>query len=124
MKKLILIAATIIGLSSSMLADPAYARERYSPTARPISYCLLRVRGKTIINGPCVLYMEKDGSFQIDKGRWFAIINKNDNGTAELSWNDSGGYPESHANADPSLGMLVRDGECWSNNNAKVCARK
>jgi hypothetical protein len=84
--------------------------------------CSLTVDGKVYINKICNGEFEKDGSFtigagQAKRGRYFAYMNHNEDGTMTGYWNAGG---ESHA-SDP-LGILSKSGRCWTNSHAKVCA--
>jgi hypothetical protein len=88
--------------------------------------CFLSVDGRVYLDGPCTVNIGKDGSFTVGvsdakRSRYFAYVNV-DAATkkADASWN--GVEAESHAH-DP-LGTLSRDGGCWSNARAKVCAWK
>lgn len=87
--------------------------------------CLIEIGGKKYLNGRCNIEISSDGSFSIGTGdrrrasRFFAYINKNEDGTAEGSWN--GVHGGSHAH--DSLGTLRREGSaCWVNSTAKICA--
>ena len=87
--------------------------------------CVLQVDGKKYLNGPCEITMnDKQGSFAIGVGKthrskYFAYVNMEDDG-AHGYWNET---PDaSHAHSD--LGILKRDGACWVNDKARVCAYK
>ena len=85
--------------------------------------CTLQVDGKSYINGPCDIDMQQGGSFQISpvikRGTYFATVQiDKDAGNAMGFWN--GVNAESHAHDE--LGTLVRQGACWVNSRAKVCA--
>ena len=89
--------------------------------------CLLEVNGHAYIKGACKIEVSKDGSFDIGTGgqsAYFAYVNLDEplqaraRQTAEGFWN--GEHGESHAHTP--LGTLTRDGACWSNQTAKVCA--
>ena len=82
--------------------------------------CLLVVDGTKYINGRCDIEMDKGGSFQIyEKGKrgYFAYVNLTDDG-AEGWWNEERTANHAHS----SLGTLSRNGACWENERAKVCA--
>ena len=49
---------------------------------------------------------------------FFAYVNKNEDGSAQGSWNKDAS--DTHAQAE--LGRLVRKGACWQNKRAKICA--
>ncbi len=128
---------------SAMLLAPTTA------SASRISSCTLVVKGKTYITGPCdfedigggsfilrdlklVIGCDVDNNNKIDatddcagaeervfhKGA-FVYVNVSATNTADGSWNETTG---THAHSP--LGVLKRSGSCWSNKNAKVCARK
>ena len=85
--------------------------------------CILEVNGRSYLQGPCeITIQDKQGSFSIGAGpthraKYFAYVNMDDDG-AHGYWNET---PDaSHAHAD--LGMLKRDGACWKNSTARVCA--
>jgi hypothetical protein len=82
--------------------------------------CLLEVNGKKYITGACKIEMDKDGSFRVydlKKRGYFAYVTMAHVG-ANGYWN--GTEKGSHAH-DP-LGDLYKDGACWKNEDAKVCA--
>lgn len=82
--------------------------------------CLLEVDGRRYISGACRIDMEKGGSFQIydlKKRGYFAYVDVNGS-TAEGYWNEEPGANHAHS----PLGTLTRDGACWTNDRAKVCA--
>lgn len=105
---LLLLACTLIAGSASV----------YAKTGR----CLLEVNKKTYLDGPCEVSIEKGGSFTIgvsDKhpSKYFAYVLMDDDG-AHGYWNEEPGA--THAHSD--LGVLKRDGACWVNDAARVCA--
>ena len=82
--------------------------------------CRLVVDGKTYITGACRIEIENGGSFQIydlKKFGYFAYVNVSGN-TAEGYWNEERGANHAHS----PLGTLTRDGACWKNDRAKICA--
>lgn len=87
--------------------------------------CLLVVDGKTYISGRCEIELYKDGtgSFQITEirkgGRYFAQVLIDNNGASGY-WNEERGANHAHT----PLGELTRDGACWKNGRARVCAWK
>lgn len=109
-KPSLLILATFTAV---IVALPAQAR---------LAKCLLQVEGQTYIDGPCDFEPSRkgDGSFQItgESGKHFAYVYVEGDGKASAHWNGILGENRAH---DP-LGMLTRDGACWSNATAKLCA--
>jgi hypothetical protein len=96
-------------------------------SAEKISSCTLTVAGKRVISGPCEFRDLHDGDFTITKGLWFAyvLINTDNPSTAHAYWNDDDGAPVSHAHSP--LGTLTRRSgsqDCWSNDQATVCAKR
>src|SRR6476660_318770 len=89
--------------------------------------CKLVVKGKTYIDGRCNFEDFGDGSFAIGVlrddqripvgGFYFAYVDVHGN-KAEAKWNED--PRELHANAP--LGTLSRNGACWENAIAQVCA--
>jgi len=88
--------------------------------------CLLEVGGKKYLDGMCNIMTSEDGSISIGVGtegrrnasKFFAYVNKNEDGTAEGTWN--GIQAESHA--QQRLGTLRQEGDaCWVNSTSKVC---
>ena len=96
----------------------------YATSARDISRCLIEVDGRTWADGPCDFEPldEGDASFEvIEKAQpqTFAYIFMAQDGDPPHGfWN--GGEGATHAHDD--LGELRRDGACWLNDRAKVCA--
>lgn len=94
-----------------MAAGTAYAKD---------ARCELTISGKTWIDGPCEFtdIGGGDGSFIVTgTNGYFAYANK-DGDQMRGSWN--GEFKESRAHDD--LGMLDRDGACWVNETARLCA--
>jgi len=92
-------------------------------TAQAVAFqgkCLLEVNGHAYIKGPCDIDVDKGGSFDIGTAAqttYFAHVDV-DGQTAEGLWNEEPGATHAHT----PLGTLTRDGACWSNQTAKVCA--
>ncbi len=84
--------------------------------------CLISVGGRTYLDGPCRITLYPGGGFQAGgrgRGAYFATVDIDSaSGGATSFWN--GVDAESHAH-DP-LGTVVRQGGCWVNSNARVCA--
>lgn len=87
--------------------------------------CMIQVKQKTYLNGPCEITInDSQGSFSIGAGethrsKYFAYVNMQDDG-AHGYWNETPGSNHAHT----SLGILKRDGACWKNETARVCAYK
>lgn len=85
--------------------------------------CVLQVNKRTYLNKPCnVMKTDRQGSFTIGVGndkreKYFAYVNMEDDG-AHGYWNETPDASHAHT----SLGILKRDGACWKNSNARVCA--
>lgn len=86
--------------------------------------CLIQVRGKTYVQGPCPIYMNgstvivgSDGERRASP--YFAYIDANPDGSADGRWNETPGS----THAQTGLGTLKRDGFCWLNATAKICAK-
>ncbi|KXK00939.1 MAG: hypothetical protein UZ17_ACD001001993 [Acidobacteria bacterium OLB17] len=103
----------------------AFAQAPAGVEAAKPGRCLLVIDGKTYISGRCDIEMYNDGtgSFQITerrkRGAYFAQV-LIDNGEALGYWNEERAATHAHA----SLGALTRDGACWKNDRARVCAWK
>lgn len=91
--------------------------------------CLLVVDGKTHISGKCRIVMDFEndggGSFEIleirkGRGQYFAQVLVSGRDAAVGYWN--GERLATHAHSQ--LGDLKRDGACWKNERARVCAWK
>jgi hypothetical protein len=84
--------------------------------------CVLQVKGKSYLNGPCDITIDANGSFQVSTrtGRlYFAHVLVESDGSATASWN--GTIPgATHAHTD--LGALTKQDGCWVNDQAKICA--
>lgn len=112
-------AAALMGCLISLTVDVVHAAA--SSQAR----CLLEVRQKRYIDGPCPLTLETDGSFTVGASEtqsleYFAIVSLTGKNTADGFWNEEKGANHAHG----KLGTLKRNGACWQNAQAKVCAWK
>jgi hypothetical protein len=92
--------------------------------ARDITRCLIEADGTTWADGPCEFVALEKGyaSFEVvekAEPQTFAhtYVNQNEEPTNGV-WNGGEGAMHAH---DP-LGGLHRDGACWLNERAKVCA--
>jgi hypothetical protein len=81
--------------------------------------CRLVVSGNTYIDGNCWVRLERDGSFQIMSldEKYFAQLLRSD-GEAMGHWNETPGSTHAHT----TLGNMTRNGACWSNPDAELCA--
>jgi hypothetical protein len=109
------LACAMIAMSVLIVGGPALAKT---------GQCLIEVNGKTYLKGPCEISMDGGhGSFSVGAGahrsKYFAYVNL-DEGRAEGFWNGV----EAETHAQESLGPLVRDGACWKNRSARICAYK
>jgi len=81
--------------------------------------CRLVVNVATHIDGDCWIRLEDDGSFQIMSldDKYFAQLNRS--GREELGyWTET----PSSTHAHTALGIMTRNGPCWSNVEAEICA--
>jgi len=85
--------------------------------ADEISRCVLEVDGQSYIDGPCEYGPFDGGDFQIVGKDYFAYVYPSSKPVLGY-WNGDPGATHAH---DP-LGELTRDGACWVNARAKVCA--
>lgn len=102
-------------LAALALTLPAAAAD-----ARPAT-CLLEVGGQIYGQGNCDFDgFDSDGSFSITfpTSPYFAYVIVTSRGVADGSWNAD---PQS-THAHTPLGTLYRDGACWGNDYARVCA--
>ena len=116
-----LIVATSVVAICALTGSAALAAQRPA-LCKPV------VKGKTYINGRCNFEdFGTDGSFAIGVlrddqpipvgGFYFAYVDVHGN-TAEAKWNQDPG----DLHADASLGTLTRNGACWENAIAQICA--
>ncbi|MSP03140.1 MAG: hypothetical protein EXR07_19145 [Acetobacteraceae bacterium] len=88
--------------------------------------CVLQVDGKTYLNGPCPITLEKGGDFTVGadgtkSAKFFAtVLIDKEAGTADGWWNGTEGGGHAH----DKLGTLTRQGACWVNERAKVRATR
>lgn len=104
-----------------IVAATFFALTPKSSDARP-STCLLSVEGEAYIDGACdfTLLSGTDGDFRITgpDGKYFAYLYVKGKDTGDAHWNGAIGESRAHT----PLGMLKREGACWSNDTAKLCA--
>lgn len=105
-------AACAVGLAA-LVAAPLQARP---------ADCLLAVGGQTYIAGSCDIIPLDDelGSFQIISTdlSYFAYLYVEGADAASAFWNETAGASHAHT----PLGALTRDGACWVNAAARICA--
>ena len=87
--------------------------------------CLLQVKGTSFIDGECSITLSEGGDFQVMSVRngapeYFAVVSMAEGGAALGVWNEDRGANHAHT----PLGTLRREGACWLNDEAKVCAWK
>lgn len=87
-----------------------------------LAYCKLFIDGVRYISGKCFFstIIDRSGSFQImpGNGKYFAQVHVTSPGIANGYWNE-----DVYANhAHSSLGELMREGACWTNERVSVCA--
>ncbi|MEP6947258.1 MAG: hypothetical protein ABJA02_15165 [Acidobacteriota bacterium] len=120
MRSIILVAlAFMLACGVAFASKPLVLKIGELSMSKP-GRCLLEVDGKKYISGGCRIELEKGGSFQIydlKKHGYFAYVDVNGN-TAEGYWNED----PMATHAQSPLGTLMRDGACWQNERAKVCA--
>lgn len=107
----------VLGVAAALLAGTGAASAR-------MGGCTLQVDGRTYLDGPCNIDVQDGGSFSIgtgrtDRSRFFAYVALDPDGTAQGHWNGTGGGSHAH----DGLGQLRRQGACWVNGRARVCAR-
>ena len=90
-----------------------------------IGKCLLEVLGRRYIDGRCSILMDSDGSFQIGTSEnepltYFATVTIVGKDVGDAHWNEESGASHAHT----SLGTLHRNGACWENGMAKICAAR
>lgn len=90
--------------------------------------CYLRVSGKVYLDERCNVVVDKGGNFTIGvtdeppRSKYFAYVNNVNaaTGKGDGFWNG----PPAASHAQWPLGELTRQGGCWFNATAKVCAWK
>jgi len=115
----LIVAASVVAICA-LTGSAAIAAQRPA-------LCKLVVKGKTYINGRCNFEDFGDGSFAIGVlgddqpipagGFYFAYVDVHGN-TAEAKWNED----PTDLHADAPLGTLTRNGACWENAIAQICA--
>lgn len=111
---------------SAILAVIAALTLSNSPAHALTAKCVLRVDGKTYLNGTCPITLDKGGDFTVGSDGttmakyWATVSVDKEKGTADGWWNGEEGATHAH---DP-LGTLTRRGACWANKRAEVCATR
>ena len=98
-----------------------------SASAEP-ARCHLEVDGRAYLVGMCNVDRDPFGGVSIgvgdSKGRnaspFFAYINRDDSGAYTGNWNGSADSTHAH----DGLGTMRREGDCWINDRARVCATR
>ena len=116
---IILLFALMLACGVALASNPAIMTAKGLEFFKP-GRCLLQVDGKKYISGACRIDLQKGGSFQLydlKKHGYFAYVDVDGN-TAEGYWNED----PMATHAQSPLGTLTREGACWQNERAKVCA--
>lgn len=108
-----LLSAVILGQTGIAQAEDW----REGAEGRPVD-CLLKVKGKTYLDGECIYDADKDGSFRLFGNDYFVYLSTFGKNKAEASWNAS---PKS-SHAHSPLGELKREDACWVSKTTKICA--
>ncbi|MBP1885726.1 hypothetical protein [Sinorhizobium mexicanum] len=84
--------------------------------------CLLQVKGKKVIDGPCSWepYGSSGPTLQMTANGFFALLMMEDADNAIGYWNETANSVHAHA----ELGRLTRSGDCWTNENVRMCPRR
>jgi hypothetical protein len=82
--------------------------------------CLLEVRGKRYLSGPCEIEATRDSVLVRSSGRrtHFAVVAFERDKVVGF-WNGEQALGAAHL----SLGDMAREGSCWVNQISRVCAR-
>lgn len=89
-----------------------------------VGRCLLEVDGTRYLDGRCNIDIDESGSFSIGAGqttraKYFAYVNVGPGASQAAGyWNGQAAADRAHTD----LGLLTRDGACWVNSRARVCA--
>lgn len=92
------------------------------PVSELARSCLLQVNGKKVIDGPCSWEPYGSGTtdYQMTAHGFFALLFIEGADTARGYWNETAN--SGHAHAD--LGNLSKSGNCWTNENVRMCVRR
>ncbi len=107
-----------LGINSVLLPTLATARTFEGK-------CLLEVQQQKYLDGRCEITMESDGGLTIGASEtqpitYFAIVEITGKDRGNGFWNEEKGATHAHT----ALGTLTRQGACWQNAQANVCAWK
>lgn len=82
--------------------------------------CLLKIDGKTFIDGHCDVRLMGGGDFQVMSRdhTYFAQVLGVPSGSPTGYWNEDKFANHAHT----TVGVLIRNGACWSNAKATICA--
>lgn len=113
-------------------ATPIEAGGEASTSARPNAEspprtrdCLLEVDKVRHVDGPCLVYPMGEGytlnawSHGKPDRSHFAVVVPDGDGEADATWNAD---PDD-SRAWDSLGAVRKEGDCWINDRARICAR-
>lgn len=88
--------------------------------------CYLKVDGVVDVDGPCLVFPMGTDEYTLNtwdhgkpKRTHFAVVTKNADGTAKATWNAD---PDDDRALDP-LGTVHKNGDCWTNDRARICVR-
>ncbi|WP_267554137.1 hypothetical protein [Rhizobium rhizogenes] len=108
-----MIARAIVAIAFLAISSTAHAAQ---------VICFLEVDGQIYLQGRCTYVPDPNGSFSIETddpgGKYFAYLATSAPNEATGFWNGTAGG--THAHED--LGKLHRNGGCWVNDTAKICA--
>ncbi|MGT2444775.1 hypothetical protein ACU4I5_20315 [Ensifer adhaerens] len=103
-------------------SDAAGLQTDPQPASKRDRLCLLEVKGEKIIDGPCSWepYGSGGAALQMTANGYFAILMMEDSDNAIGYWNETANSVHAHA----ELGKLSRNGNCWANENVRMCPRR
>lgn len=109
---------TLKALALPILLSVAALLGSATPAAARPAHCVITMNGYTYMNGTCNFVSGRGGSFQISNGNYFAEVNPLGDGTALGYIGEDRAGPRVMS----EMGQLARDGACWTNDYASVCA--
>ncbi|WP_077968161.1 hypothetical protein [Ensifer adhaerens] len=103
-------------------SDAAGLQTDPQPASKRDRLCLLEVKGEKVIDGACTWepYGTSGPAFQMSANGYFAILMLEDADNAIGYWNETANSVHAHA----ELGKLSRSGDCWANNDVRMCSRR